>query len=61
MKNIFFPFFFPVCSALSAQTISNVKLAYSCPCKVTATYDPTGVISGRHTVYISKNNHIFAI
>ena len=39
MKNILFPFFFLVCSALSAQTLSNITLAYSCPCKVTATYD----------------------
>ena len=39
MKNIFFPFFFLVYSTLSAQTISNITLDYSCPCKVTATYD----------------------
>ena len=28
-----------VFSALSAQTISNFKTAYSCPCKLTVTYD----------------------
>ena len=40
MKKLFFFFLlFAVCGALSAQTISNVQLAYSCPCMVTATYD----------------------
>ena len=38
MKNLFF-ILFSVCTTLSAQTISNITLAYSCPCKVTATYD----------------------
>ena len=38
MKNLFF-ILFSVCTTLSAQTISNITLAYTCPCKVTATYD----------------------
>ena len=38
MKNLFL-ILLSVCSALSAQTISNFKTAYSCPCELTVTYD----------------------